>query len=111
LVVSSLCWLGDPNRHHATMTPPCGMPLPPKVITLEVEEMYIHVSNFYFFFVVISNPFLMYCTITYIRIPKTRKLEDPRIPDKFVPTLDIHFDNMVEAYDFYEDDTKSIGSA
>ena len=60
---------------------------------------------------VISNPFLMYCTITYIRIPKTRKLEDPRIPDKFVPTLDIHFDNMVEAYDFYEDDTKSIGSA
>jgi hypothetical protein len=47
LVVSPLCWSGDPNRHHATMTPPFGMP-PPTVISPAVEEMYIHISKFYF---------------------------------------------------------------
>jgi hypothetical protein len=48
LVVSSLHWSGNPNRHHTTMTPPYGMTTPSTVITPAVEEMYIHVSNFYF---------------------------------------------------------------
>jgi hypothetical protein len=45
---------------------------------------------------------MMYCTITGVGILIILKLQDPRISDKFVPTLDMHSDNMVEAYDFYE---------
>lgn len=41
-------WSGNPNRHHTTVTPPSGMPSPSMVITPAVEEMYIHISKFYF---------------------------------------------------------------
>jgi hypothetical protein len=51
----------------------------------------------------------MYCTITSVGIMRIRKLQDPRISDKFVPTFDMHFDNMVEAYDFYETYTMLAG--
>jgi hypothetical protein len=66
MVVSLLCWSRDPNRHHATMNPPSGMP-PPTEITPAVQEMYIHISNF---FVMIDKAFLVYCTITVTRILK-----------------------------------------
>jgi len=39
-------WIQDPLRYKATMTPPAGVPLE-KVITPEVEPVFMHVSYCY----------------------------------------------------------------
>jgi hypothetical protein len=51
-MIVSLAWMEDPLRYRVAMTPPGGVPLA-TLITPEVEPVFLHVSLFLLFYMII----------------------------------------------------------